>query len=499
VTNSSKWAAGLENVVVTEAHEVGDTHLHLLAQSITPVFARDCCADPDLVSDGWRTNRRIIVDTEQGGRATEIHFRVKLAKCRRCRRRSQSEVLRGIREGHHMTERLYRYLGRQSLDEVNTRLAKRVGVSEGTIRNIFAEFTTRDISELRRRTPRVLALDEVLIRRRYRAVLANVEAGTILDILPDRRGSLSEFLEQLRIPTAVEVFVTDMHPPYLALRERFLPKAMHVADRFHVVRRANNALERIRKLVVADLPAKDQAMVGLVARAMVARWEKLSETNREMLGAALDRAPVLRAAYHAKERFMAMYEQCATPAEARAYYADWLCSLDEEVRPVFEQKVAIMPAWQPAVFGYFEHPFGTALVEGFNSVLKRMVRNGAGLTFETLRSKFMLSKQLEKRAPRLGLGGARFEPLAENLGIDATALMAMMRRELALEIEGMPPLRLSLPADEWPGELTGQIRLAPMRSVRPSLSWPPEKDDPTKGPTYEWVRGRPQRIKKRDV
>src|SRR3546814_9910147 len=84
--------------------------------------------------------------------------------------------------------------------------------------------------------------------KRYRCILTNIEERTLLDLLATRRQDVvTNYLMKLKDRQKVEIVSMDMWNPYRAAVKAVLPQARIVVDKFHVVRMANDALERVRK------------------------------------------------------------------------------------------------------------------------------------------------------------------------------------------------------------------------------------------------------------
>lgn len=58
---------------------------------------------------------------------------------------------------------------------------------------------------------------------------------------------MTNYLMKLKDRQKVEIVSMDMWNPYRAAVKAVLPQARIVVDKFHVVRMANDALERVRK------------------------------------------------------------------------------------------------------------------------------------------------------------------------------------------------------------------------------------------------------------
>lgn len=384
----------LEGIRTTEVREV-DGGLQIDAETIAPSFPICCGLFRDLVSDGARAKRRIINDTQHGGVPCVILMKVRRAKCRHCGKKGIDEQIPHVRPHRHMTERCFQFIAKRGLSHTNTSIGRLVGVSEGTARSIVHEYIDGEVAKLNRATPRVLGVDEKKIVGAYRAVLGNLEKHTILDMLPDRDSALESYLERLPDKHQVEVFVSDMYPPYARVCKRYLPGIVHVTDRFHVVRRANVALDKVRTAIASGLDGRQRTELRNAKRLFSLRDRDLDGTARDKMRKWGLMYPTLSEAYWAKERYFEMYEVCHTPAEAEAYYEHWMRTLPRSISGAFEQYCKIQPFWKATVFAYFDHPYTTGFIEALNRVVDDLNRAGRGYSFEIIRGKMILSPKVE--------------------------------------------------------------------------------------------------------
>ena len=107
---------------------------------------------------------------------------------------------------------------------------------------------------------RRLGIDEQSHRKgkkHFICVLTNLDTGTVVDLLPDRKketllayfqGLGPEFCQQL---TAVSC---DLWAPYLAVAAACFPQATLVLDRFHVVQLLNRNLDAFRQRLRREAP-----------------------------------------------------------------------------------------------------------------------------------------------------------------------------------------------------------------------------------------------------
>jgi len=105
-----------------------------------------------------------------------------------------------------------------------------------------------------------------------RAIFTNLEANTIIELLDNRRkSSVIQYLRQLKRPERIHTVVSDLWQPYREAVHLVLPDATLVADKFHVLKLATTALEKLRKEIRGSLIEAQRKTLKMHGRYLLLR------------------------------------------------------------------------------------------------------------------------------------------------------------------------------------------------------------------------------------
>ncbi|WP_435972263.1 transposase [Streptomyces sp. Qhu_M48] len=117
------------------------------------------------------------------------------------------------------------------------------------------------------RAPRGLGVDEFAFRRgrTYGTILVDVEAGRVVDVLPDRTSE--SFAAWLREHPGAEVICRDRASAYTRAIKDAAPDAVEVADRWHLLQNLAAAVEKTCHQHRACLRKRVDEVTGLIPEA----------------------------------------------------------------------------------------------------------------------------------------------------------------------------------------------------------------------------------------
>lgn len=280
-------------------------------------------------------------------------------------------------------------------------MAAETGLDERSVRNWFADA----IAELERITPRptphVMGLDEIYLLGQPRAMFTDLEAHRIVEMLPERKKEcLGRYFAALAGKDVISVVVIDMHRPYLDLIHDHIPQAKTVIDKFHVVKLVNEIVDRTRKETHATLTDRQRRTLKRDRYILLKRHHDLTAQQQLLLESWLGQFSRLAAVYWRKEEFYKVYE-ARTYDEAVTRYAEWRKKVEEsQVADAFEEFLQTVERWGDFIFNYFRYRYTGGFVEGTNSLVRSMDRQGRRYSFAVLRAKLLFGQHLLRQTRR---------------------------------------------------------------------------------------------------
>lgn len=179
-----------------------------------------------------------------------------------------------------------------------------------------------------------------------------------------------------------------------------MPKTSSLAGwwwltRFHVVRMANDSIEKVRKAIRKGLETKDRLKLKDDRFVLLAREGAYSDKERAKLEKWTEMYPVLGAAYKAKEAFHDIYTR-RSKDDAQKAAQEWLASMDKDVAWAFRENMGALQSWWTEIFNHYDFPTSNAYTESINNIAKGMNRMGRGYSFDVIRAPLLFNDDARK-------------------------------------------------------------------------------------------------------
>lgn len=178
----------------------------------------------------------------------------------------------------------------------------------------------------------------------------------------------------------IKYVCTDMWRAYLAVVGIRLSNALHILDRFHIVKLLNEAVDDVRKQEAGKLRKEGVDLLKGMKYAFLKRPENLTEKQEERLRVALNKPWLATArAYLWKEKFQLFWEY-QSPYWARKYLRRWCKgAMHSRLEPI-KKFVGTVRHHENLMMNWFEARklYSSGAVEGMNRKLNLITRRAYG-------------------------------------------------------------------------------------------------------------------------
>ncbi len=335
------------------------------------------------ITHGWWQGKTVLLNVKIR------RFLCKNASCRK----TFTESLPGIDAKHHT-----KACRRQALREMRDRSFSRTGKDLSTSPMTLIRWLNAAMADMPLCWPRrgelYLGIDGHSFSGRNMALtVTELRTKRTITVLPDdRQETLVRFLRGTpkKVKKRIRVVCIDMDSGLKGAIKRELPDATITADKFHVLRAAERALDEIRKIVQTTSDKR----YGRIPKELLSKpKEKLSDAEWKQLEEVWERYrnfPSLYAAWLMKEKIRELY-QSGTPKMAAARYEKILLILQDDKSQYLGELYRTLKRWQPYILSYFETGVTNAYTEGVHNPFKLIKRISFGFrNVHTYIAKIML-------------------------------------------------------------------------------------------------------------
>jgi transposase len=183
-------------------------------------------------------------------------------------------------------------------------VSKDLAVGQATVGRYYKRYLQREFNEHKSASvPKVLGIDEKKFSKKhgYQTTLVNLQKHTVYDITLGRTESnLGKYLQKLPDRSNCKVIVMDLSETYRNIAKNYFPKAMIVADRFHVVRLINHHFLK----TWSQLDPGGRKNRGLMYLMRMHEWSEMKEKSRKNLERYLKDNSAIKAIYDFKQELM---------------------------------------------------------------------------------------------------------------------------------------------------------------------------------------------------
>ena len=383
--NYTEELLGLKEVIVTNVIHA-DKEIRINIEMQRKEHICPCCKQPtDRIHD---YRNQLIKEVSILSKKTYFILRKRRYVCNHCNKRFYEETY-FLPRYHRMTSRLVEsIIAEMKSTHSMSSIAARANVSAPTVCRVF-----NYINYTNTKLPKVLSIDEFkgnTTAGKYQCILTDPPHKKVLDILKTRElVELSDYFRRFTDRKNVEYFVMDMWKPYKDIAETYFKNATIVIDKYHFIRHALWAFERVRKIEQKRFSKDRRIYFKRSKKLLLKRMKNLNAEDKDAVEIMLQASERLRYAYLLKEKF---YEFIDSPnlIEAKKKLSEWYLYANACDLPEFNECCKTINNWEKYILNSFTCPYTNGYTEGVNNKIKVLKRNSYGVrNFERFRNRIL--------------------------------------------------------------------------------------------------------------
>lgn len=269
---------------------------------------------------------------------------------------------------------------KMSLKEV----AEVVQLDWKTVKTVDKEYVRSLLPKIQDLDVRRLAIDEIAVMKghKYLSILRDYDTGVAVKVFFSRTygatiealGSLgADFLAKIRL------VALDMWDPYIKALNEKCPQAELVFDKFHVVKKVNEAIDKIRRNEFAKSEPEERKLMKKKRFVILKRNSNLTRSQKVELAELMKNNETLYKAYLLKEQLLSIFDDKKSRfEEVRERLTHWLeNTLSSEIKEL-EEVVSTIRSYFYGILNYFRYGMTNAISEGFNTKINIIKRRAFG-------------------------------------------------------------------------------------------------------------------------
>ncbi|PIY60066.1 ISL3 family transposase [Candidatus Woesearchaeota archaeon CG_4_10_14_0_8_um_filter_47_5] len=314
---------------------------------------------------------RTVRDLDLAQRQCYLLFKQKKLRCS-CGYRGL-EKLDFVSKSRRVTTRMETYVvslaEKMSLKEV----AEIVRLDWKTIKNINREYIRSLLPNILRLDIKRIAIDEIAIMKghKYFTIIRDYDTGVAIKILFGRTyEETAKALASLGQEKLAKILYAslDMWDPYIRAIKEQCPNAELVFDKFHVVKKVNEALDSVRKKEFANAEPDERINMKHKRFVILKREENLNQKQKEELNMLMQSNEKLYKAYLLKEQVLSIFDdKTSTFAQIIERFDAWFSNILSNEMKEFYAVVDTIRHYFYGILNYFRYGMTNAIAEGFNT------------------------------------------------------------------------------------------------------------------------------------
>jgi transposase len=352
------------------------------------------CLEPTAMVNQYDTRK--VQDLKISEHEVWLHIRIPQFVCPTCNRYFFDNP-KWIVAGKSYTKRQEKWIFELCKQQSFTEVGALVNMCHKTVERLFYNRAEKLINLPKRyEQVRKLGIDEIAHRKGkqdYACVLVDLERGTQLDVLPDRKKeTLKAHFQSLGedFCNQITVVCSDIWRTYINVAKECFPNAEIVIDRFHVVKPLNDVLDKLRKSLRKK--HKEEDCFKSIKWKLFKRREKCTENDFALLQNAFEKSWLLEEIYELRNTFNSMFDIAKNKEELSKSLDLWIEYASKLEYSHLNSFIKTLQNWKDQIAAFASEKITNATTEGLNNYLRYFKRISFGLSnFKNMRLRILMA------------------------------------------------------------------------------------------------------------
>lgn len=325
---------------------------------------------------------RTVRDLDLAGLNCYLQFFEKKIRCR-CGYRGM-EKLDFVAKSSRVSKRMENYIVSLAEKMCLKEVAETTKLNWKTVRHIDGQYIKSLLPQISQIKIRRIAIDEIAIMKghKYLTIIRDYDTGVAIKIIFSRTYEATvEALKSLgkEILNGIEYASLDMWDPYIKAIQECCPQAKLVFDKFHVVKKVNEALDKVRKKEFAEAEEEERKNMKHKRFVILRRPASLNREQMEQLHELMKGNEKLYKAYLLKEQILSIFEDTESQFEMiQQRLTQWIENIMSNEMEEFYEVMNMIINHLEGILNYFRYGMTNAIAEGFNTKINILKRRAYG-------------------------------------------------------------------------------------------------------------------------
>lgn len=325
---------------------------------------------------------RLIRDLDLADKRCFLHLGQKKIRCK-CGYRGL-EKLDFVDKSSRVTARLAQKVANDCEEASIKEVARRYRLNWKTVKEIDRAHIKTLLPKADEFDIRRLAIDEIAIMKghKYFTVIRDYDTGVAIRIFFGRGyKETADALASLGKDKLAKIaFVSlDMWDPYIKAVKEQCPHAKLVFDKFHVVKKVNEALDKVRKTEFAKASQEEKLNMKRKRWIILKRYDNLKRDQKESLENLMQNNDKLYKAYLLKEQILSIFDdKISTFEKICGRIKVWIENILSNDLDEFNETIKTIQNYLYGILNYFRYGLTNAIAEGFNTKINVIKRRAFG-------------------------------------------------------------------------------------------------------------------------